>query len=153
MSRLARDAIPCLVLTRLRVRGVVRPADRAVTLEFPNGKSHHTKVIGLRTNPLFGHFECPHCGRLAKKLRWLDDWPEPRCQRCDGLTYAYRQTNGDRTLVIERLRDRLYGENPIAIKRDSVELSLRLAELRQREWQLRQFKRAHARALRASRRV
>jgi hypothetical protein len=147
MAKPKRDDVPFLSITKLRVRGAVRPTDHAVTLEFPNGEWHHVKIVhtphrlmASRPNPLFCHFECPHCRKKAKKLRWLDDWDTPRCRSCDGLT----QSRGDPALVVQRLREKLYGPNPPVIRRDSVELSLRLAEIRQREFELK----AHGKTLR-----
>ena len=133
-----RDDLPFVKVSRLRATGAITPESASVLIAFGDGDDalkREVKVIN-RLFPIRGKegkrgswslFICPSCSRRAMVLRLYDG--RVVCIRCDGL--LQRQQMGDKSGRIARLREKLYGGQPI-VKRRALEASLRKALIAER---------------------
>jgi hypothetical protein len=102
-----RDDLPTVGVSALRAAGKITLESTSIVVKFAEGLWREIAV----THRLFpqggswSFFLCPCCGRRVRTLRLYDG--RPVCGRCDGL--IYRCQIGDKTGVIKRLTDRLYG--------------------------------------------
>jgi hypothetical protein len=127
-----KDDLPTIKVSSLR-------RSRAITLDSSRVKVCFGDVereIRVRHSLFPGggnrsFFLCPTCANQAMTLRLLEG--RVVCRRCDGL--IYRCQGKDKTNRIERLRQALYGPDPVKHNRKRLETALRRALLvERRKW-------------------
>jgi hypothetical protein len=140
----SQDDYPSISVSRMRALGQVT-ADMTRVCVTIAGLTREVRVTHRKfpNGGSWSFFLCPSCGRRARVLRLYE---KLACWRCVGLPYQCQR--GDKSGRLERLRQRLYGDEPARLKprngqkvdRGSrLEVSLRRALIVERRRALRGF--------------
>jgi hypothetical protein len=152
MAREYQDDLVSVNSARLRAQGVIRPDATSAIVCFGEGEAALKRTVKVwhrvfRNGRAQSLFYCPHCGGKAQVLKVYDG--RVRCRRClmrAGVqfrsAYGSREERAEaRERQIEALRAKLAGGSLRLHprggrgieRRRELELSLRRAEIRERE--------------------
>ena len=150
-----QDDLPAINSARLRAMGVISPGAETAVIVFGEGEGALRREVRVwhrqfRNGRGISLFLCPHCGGKAQLLKLFDG--RPRCRRClmrSGVQFriaygTHAERAEARAKRIEKLRAKLGGP-PLRLKplpglkvarRRELELSLKRALIRRRDWAL-----------------